>query len=139
MNEKLLAILIIAVAGTLGGGIMTFAIGLPSSPCASITGPTHGFTIIADQEGFNDSANRQGSWPIMRVNRCDTVVIKIVNTDTQTHGFAVSYYAAKGTEIQARQSQSVTFLATKTGEFRAYCIVPCGIHIAMQSGLLTVS
>ena len=135
----MLAILIIAVAGTLGGGIMTFAISLPSSPCASITGPTRSFAIIADQEGFNNSANHQGSWPIMRVNRCDTVVIKVVNTDTQSHGFAVSYYAAKGMVIIGGQFQSVTFLATKTGQFRAYCIVPCGVHAAMQSGLLTVA
>ena len=135
----MLAVLIVAVAGTLGGGIMTFAIGLPTSPCASITGPTRNFTIIADQEGFNDSANHQGSWPIMSVNKCDTVFIKIVNTDTQTHGFAVSYYAPKGTEIQAGQPQYIKFQATKTGEFRAYCIVPCDVHIAMQSGLLTVT
>ena len=136
----MLAALIIAVAGTLGGGIMTFAISLPSSPCAGITGSTRTFTIIANLEGFNDSANHQGSWPIMSVQRCDTVKITIVNTDTQTHGFAVSYYAPKGLEIPARQTSSpVTFLAAKAGQFRAYCIVPCGIHIAMQSGLLTVT
>ena len=135
----MLAIVILAVAGTLGGGIMTFAIGLPGSPCPGIAGPTRSFTIIANQEGFNDSLGHQGSWPIMSVHRCDTVVIKVVNTDTQSHGFAVSYYAAKGMEIQGQQSQSVTFLATKTGQFRAYCIVPCSIHIAMQSGLLTVN
>ncbi len=135
----MLGILILAVAGTLGGGIMTFAIGLPSSPCSGIAGSTRNFTIMANLEGFNDSVSHQGSWPIMSVHRCDTVVIKVVNTDTQTHGFAVSYYAAKGMEIQGQQSQSVTFSASRTGQFRAYCIVPCSIHIAMQSGLLTVS
>ncbi len=135
----MLAILIIGVAGTLGGGIMTFAIGLPSSPCSGMAGSTRSFTIIANLEGFNDSVSHQGSWPVMSVNRCDTVVIKVVNADTQTHGFAVSYYAAKGTEIQGQQSQSVTFLAAKTGQFRAYCIVYCTVHYAMQSGLLTVT
>ena len=75
----------------------------------------------------------------MSVHKCDTVVIKVVNVDTQTHGFAVSYYATKGLEIQGQQSQSVTFLATKAGEFRAYCIVYCTIHKLMQNGLLTVS
>ena len=139
MNEKMLAILIIAVTGTLGGGIMTFAIGLPGSPCAGIAGSTRSFTIMANLEGFNDSASHQGAWPIMSVHRCDTVVIKVVNTDTQTHGFAVSRYAAKGMEIQARQSRSVTFLATEPGEFRAYCIVYCTVHPAMQNGLLTVA
>ncbi len=118
---------------------MTFAIGLPGSPCAGIPGSTRSFTIIANLEGFNDSASHQGSWPIMSVHRCDTVVIKVVNTDTQSHGFAVSYYAVKGMEIQARQSQSVTFLATKTGEFRAYCIVYCTVHPVMQNGLLSVT
>ncbi len=140
MNEKILAILILAVAGTLGGGIMTFALGLPSSPCAGLAGSTRSFTIIANLEGFNDSASHQGSWPIMSVHRCDTVVIKVVNTDTQTHGFAVSFYAPKGLEIQGKQtSQPITFLASKTGQFRAYCIVYCTVHPAMQSGLLNVS
>ena len=75
----------------------------------------------------------------MSVRRCDTVIIKVVNADTQTHGFAVYYYAAKGVEIQGQQSQSLTFLATKAGEFRAYCIVVCAVHKLMQSGLLTVT
>lgn len=135
----MLAILILAVTGTLGGGIMTFAIGLPGSPCSGIAGSTRSFAIVANLEGFNDSASHRGSWPIMSVHRCDTVVIKVVNTDTQTHGFAVSYYASKGMEIQGGQSQSVTFLAAKIGQFRAYCIVYCTVHPVMQSGLLTVS
>jgi nitrous oxide reductase len=139
LNGKILAIMIIAVAGTLGGGVMTLVIGLPSSPCAGITGSTRSFTIMASSNGYNDSKTHQGSWPIMSVNRCDTVAVKVVNTDTQSHGFAIDYYAVKGMEIQGQQSQSVTFLASRTGHFRAYCIVPCSIHIAMQNGLLAVS
>lgn len=131
--------MIIAVAVTLGGGVMTLVIGLPSSPCAGIAGSTRSFTIVANLNGYNDSKTHQGSWPLMSVNRCDTVTIKVVNTDIQSHGFAVDYYALKGMEIQGQQSQSVTFLASRAGQFRAYCNVFCTVHYAMQNGLLTVS
>ncbi len=135
----MLALIIVAVAGTLGGGIMTFAIGLPSSPCAGITGLTRHFTIVANSDGYNDSRSHQGPWPVISVHRCDTVVINVVNTDTQTHGFAVDYYAVKGMEIQGQQSQSVEFLASRTGQFRVYCNVFCTAHIYMQNGSLSVT
>ncbi len=73
------------------------------------------------------------------VNRCDMVVIKIVNQDTQTHGFAISYYANKGSEIPGEQTLTVQFLASKTGQFRIYCIVPCTAHSYMLYGTLNVA
>ncbi len=36
LKNRMLAIIVIIVAAALGGGIMTFAIGLPGSPCAGI-------------------------------------------------------------------------------------------------------
>ena len=136
----MLAVMVIIVAAALGGGIMTFAIGLPDSPCAGIAGTTRSFTIIANINGFNDSVHHQQvSWPILTVHRCDTVKITIINGDTQTHGFAVDYYATRGTDIQGGQTLPVQpFLATKSGQFRVYCISPCTIHSFMQNGLLSV-
>ncbi len=139
MKEKMIVLIILGVAGTLGGGIMTFAIGLPGSPCAGITGSTRNFTIVANSNGYNDSNTHQGSWPLMSVHRCDHVFIKVVNADTQTHGFAVDYYAVKGIEIQGQESQSVPFVASRTGQFRVYCIVFCTAHIFMQNGSLSVA
>src|SRR5690348_4386076 len=66
LKNKMLAVIVIIVTAALGGGIMTFAIGLPGSPCAGITGTTRNFTIVASINGFNDSVNhQQESWPII--------------------------------------------------------------------------
>ena len=140
LKNKMLAVIVIVAAAALGGGILTFAIGLPGSPCAGITGTTRNFTITASSRGFNDSIDhQQGSWPVMTVHRCDLVKVTIMNADTQTHGFAVDYYATRGTEVSGGQSLLVQpFLATKTGEFRVYCISFCTIHAFMQNGLLSV-
>jgi hypothetical protein len=140
----MLAVIVVIVAAALGGGIMTFAIGLPSSPCAGIVSTIHSFTIIEDVNGYNDSALHSGvwptrPWPVMTAHQCEMVVIKIVNTDTQTHGFAIDSYAARGTEIQGGQSVSVQFLASKAGQFRVYCNVPCSVHWSMLYGSLNVS
>src|SRR5436853_481325 len=58
----MLAIIVVVVAVALGAGIMTFAIGLPGSACAGITGPTHSFTIIENVNGYNGSAFHSGEW-----------------------------------------------------------------------------
>jgi hypothetical protein len=144
MKNKMLAIIAITVAGVLGGGIVTLVIGLPSSPCAGTTGITHSFTILENLNGYNDSAFHPGSWltnpwPVMNVRQCDMVVIKIMNTDTQTHGFAVDFYAVRGTEIQGGQSLTVQFLASKVGQFRVYCNVLCSVHSSMLYGSLKVT
>lgn len=140
LKNKMLAIIVIIVAAALGGGIMTFAIGLPGSPCAGISGTTRTFTIIADVNGFNGSvSHQQGSWPVMTVHRCDIVKVTIINKDTQTHGFAVDYYATRGTDISGQQTLPVQpFQASKEGQFRVYCISLCTIHAFMQNGLLNV-
>jgi hypothetical protein len=140
LKNKMLAIIVIIVAAALGGGIMTFAIGLPGSPCAGIAGTTRSFTVVANINGFNDSVNhQQGSWPVLTVHRCDVVKVTLMNKDTQTHGFAVDYYATRGTEIQGGQTLPLpTFLATKNGQFRVFCISFCTIHAFMQNGLLNV-
>lgn len=140
LQSKLIILIVIAVGASLAGGIATFAIGLPGLTCAGVAGATHTFTIVADLTGYNDSMHHQFPWPVIRVNRCDTVLIRIVNNDTQTHGFAIDYYAARGTEVQGQQSVSFQFQASKTGQFRMYCIVPCTVHSPwMQNGQLNVA
>ncbi len=143
LKNKMLAIIVIVVAAALGGGILTFAIGLPSTPCSGITSTTHTFTVVEDVNGYNDSALRPGSfptkpWPVMNVRQCEMIVIKIVNADTQTHGFAVDFYALRGTEIQGGQSVTVQFLASKAGQFRVYCNTLCSVHRSMLYGTLNV-
>src|SRR5439155_26539264 len=117
----MLAVIVIVVAAALGGGILTFAVGLPGSPCEGITGTTRNFTIVADINGFNDSKDHQRQWPIISVHRCDIVKVTIINAHTETDGVAVDNYAIRGTEIQGGQTLSVPpFLASKIGQFRVF-------------------
>src|SRR5437588_9573310 len=81
LKNKMLAAIVIVVAAALGGGILTFAVGLPGSPCEGITGTTRSFTIVANINGFNDSKNHQGQWPIMSVHRCDIVKVTLVKVE----------------------------------------------------------
>src|SRR5947208_17053293 len=119
LKNKMLAVIVIVVAAALGGGILTFAVGLPGSPCEGIAGTTRNFTIVANINGVNDSKDHQGQWPIMSVHRCDVIKVTIINGDTQTHGFAIDNYAIRRTEIQGGQTLSVPpFLASKIGQFR---------------------
>ncbi len=138
--------IVVASAVALAGGITTFAIGIPSPPCAGVIGTTRDFTIVANINGYNDSSSHYASWlqngtswPVMNVARCDQVVIKIINEDTQSHGFAVDTYAVRGTEIVGGQQSTVQFLATTSGHFRVYCVVYCTVHKFMQYGVLNVS
>ena len=140
LQNKAIIFIMIAVIGTLGAGILTFAIGLSGSPCQGVYSVTRNFTIIANTSGFNDSKDHQGSWPVLRVDRCDLVSITIVNNDVQSHGFAIDYYGAKGAEIQGQQSYLFpVFQAIKQGQFSVRCNVFCTVHTLMQSGLLVVS
>src|SRR2546429_8366103 len=79
LKNKMLAVIVIVVAAALGGGIMTFAIGLPGAPCAGITSTTRSFNIVEDVNGYNDSALRPGSfptkpWPVLNVRQCEMVI-----------------------------------------------------------------
>ncbi len=71
---------------------------------------------------------------------CDMVVINLVSRDVQAHGLAVDFYTANGIEAVGQEPQPVIllFLATRSGEFRVYCTIPCSVHNYMQHGQLTV-
>src|SRR5437867_12498337 len=101
---------------------MTFAIGIPDSPCTGVVGTNRSFTIIANVNGYNDSVTHQEqAWPMMSVNRCDMVTVKIINTYTHTHGFDIDYYAVRVAEIVGEQSISFQFLTTRAGSYTVYC------------------
>lgn len=140
LPNRNIVIIVIVSAVALGGGVTTYAIGIPNSPCYGVAGATRNFAIIASSNGFNDSVDHPGqTWPLFHVNRCDTVKITIINTDTQAHGFAIAYYGIRGTEIPGQQTQSFPpFLASKSGQFVVYCIIRCTVHWAMLNGLMVV-
>lgn len=146
LHERTLAVIVVVSAVAMGGGWVTYAIGfgLPTPAqipsCNGVTSATLNFTIVASENGYNDSVDHQGqSWPLMNVRRCDLVRIKVVNTDVQPHGFEIDYYDAKGVQIAGGQSLFVQFLAAKPGQFHVYCNIFCTVHYAMLSGLFNVS
>jgi len=121
------------------GGVLAVVFSPPPSPCSGVTGATHSFAIYEDSNGYNGSKLQSGAWPIATVQRCDKVVFNVINTDTQAHGFAVSYYSNAGLELVGGDRGTLMFQATRTGQFRIYCTISCSVHIIMQNGLLNVT
>jgi len=111
----------------------------PPSPCSSVTGTIRAFTIIIDLTGYDGSGSQSGPWPVISVQRCDTVVFTVINNDTQAHGFAVASYSNVGLELVGGDHQKLQFQATRIGQFRIYCTSKCTVHYLMQNGLLNVA
>lgn len=123
------------------GGVLAFVLTPPSSPCSGVTGATRSFTIIADLNGYNGSKYQSSPWPVATVHQCDKVVMTVVNNDTQSHGFAITYYSNSGLEIVGGEPpQTINFQATKKGQFTMYCSLGvCTVHKFMTAGLLNVT
>lgn len=119
--------------------MITLHSGIPSSPCENVAGAPRTFAIVADLSGFNNSRTQNGIGPLMAVHRCDTVVINVINKDTQAHGFVIDNYAPRGLDVQPGTSQSFRFHASQLGQFRVYCNSVCSIHSYMLHGSLIVS
>jgi hypothetical protein len=104
--------------------------------------PADGFLVVASSRGYNDSIDHGvpvNSWPIINVTQGQTVNIAVCNTDFQAHGFQISYYYDSSViTVVPGQVLHVSFVASKSGEFRIYCNIFCSIHPFMQSGLLNV-
>jgi hypothetical protein len=136
-SEIIIVALVAAALAT--GGVLAVVLTPPLSPCSGIIGATRSFTIIVDLSGYNDSQSQPGPWPVVTVQRCDYVVFNIFNKDTQAHGFAVAYYSNAGLELVGGDHQPLKFQATKTGQFKIYCTIPCSVHYLMQNGQLNVT
>jgi hypothetical protein len=133
-------VVIALVAISLGaGGVFAVMFSPPPSPCSGVTGETRSFTIIADSMGYNMSQFQTGPWPLVTVQRCDHVVFNVINNATESHGFAVAYYSNAGLELVGGAHLKLEFQATKAGQFKLYCTIPCSVHYLMLNGLLTVT
>ena len=133
-------IIIALVAASLAvGGVFAVILSPPLSPCSGATGAIRSFTIIVDFTGYNGSKSQTGPWPIITVQRCDTVIFTVINNDTQAHGFAVASYSNVGLELVGGARQTLKFQATRTGQFQIYCTIKCSVHYLMQNGLLNVT
>ena len=138
MQTKYVALAAIVVMAVLGLATLYFFRGSLGNTTPS-TNPIH-FTIYISERGFNGSADRTGSWPVMRVTQGQTVTIRINSSESvEAHGFAVEHYSTRGISLSPNQSYDLTFAAQQTGTFRVYCNIFCGVHSLMQNGQLVVS
>ena len=109
----------------------------------------HAYFLIVEADYHNSYAGMNGSayvststqWPTMYVKQGQTVSIHVINcASSEPHGFQISYYDEKSLNtVPIGQSYDVTFVASKTGDFRVFCGILCSIHPLMQNGALVVS
>jgi len=133
-------VIIVLVTVSLGaGGVFAVLFSPPQSPCSGVIGAIRSFTIIADSTGYNGSQYQAGPWPVVTVQRCDHVVFNVINKATESHGFAVAYYSNAGLELVGEANQKLEFQASKAGQFKLYCTIPCSVHNLMLNGLLTIT
>ena len=140
LSNKALTIVTIAMLSAASILTVLAVASLAPEPCPA-TSQKYSFTIVSTLNGFNDSKNHPDQpWPIMRVNRCSTVTIRLENQDTsQAHGLAVALYANNGVVAGPGQNAEVNFVANRTGEFKVTCTIPCSIHPSMLNGYVYVS
>lgn len=105
--------------------------------------PSGGILIVVSRYGYNDSilmgAGPTKPWPIVQVQRGETVKIAVCNTDSEAHGFQVATYVQSSVNIiPPGQELNFTFLANKEGTFGIYCAIPCDLHPELQYGQLRV-
>jgi hypothetical protein len=134
-----MVIIALVAVSLVTGGVLAAVLSNPPSPCAGVTGAIRSFTITVDLSGYNGSKYQTGPWPVVSVQRCDNVVFTVINSDTQSHGFAVAYYSNVGLELVGGAQQTLKFQATRMGQFKLYCTINCSVHILMQNGLLNVA
>jgi len=134
-----MVIIALVTASLAVGGVFAVVLSPPPAPCSGVTGAVRSFTIIVDLTGYNGSGSQSGPWPVVSVQRCDTVAFTVINNDTQAHGFAVASYSNVGLELVGGDRQTLQFQATRIGQFRIYCTSRCTVHYLMQNGLLNVT
>jgi len=135
-----MVIIALVAASLAAGGVFAVVLSPPPLPCSGATGAMRSFTIIVNLNGFNGSKFQSGPWPVVTVQRCDTVVFTVINDDTQTHGFGVASYSNAGLELVGGDHQTLKFQATKLGQFRIYCTYGvCTVHSLMNNGVLNVT
>jgi len=110
------------------------------------------FTVVMADEGQNIGYNGSQAhgvsstnpWPVMNVTFNETVIIHVINNDSQAHGFTVTHYFDQGINKQAGlapgKCYDVTFTANVLGSFAVKCNIFCTIHFPdMQYGELNVN
>ncbi len=106
-------------------GLVVAFVPLPVQPIAP---QERIFRIEARQFAYSPSE--------LKVNTGDTVTLELVSNDV-VHGLYLDGYGLS-VEADPGQTQTLTFVADKTGSFRFRCNVTCGAMHPFMIGKLTV-
>ncbi len=87
--------------------------GVPSAPENTAPGAVKEFTVTASEFAF-DVKN-------ITVKKGDTVKITLKNSGKYSHDFAVDEFNARTKVIKNGETDSLIFVADKTGTFEYYC------------------
>lgn len=154
-SRQMLAILavVIAVGGFLTGAYVFSLFGAgPNCWVRPIGGAnTAVFTVVMADKGQNigyngsqtHGASQFNPWPVMNVTFNQSVVIHVINNDSQAHGFTIDHYFVQGIGGQAGLAPGkcfdVRFTASALGSFWVKCTIFCTIHPSMQYGQFNVN
>ena len=151
-RRLIVVIIIVALVGVAATASL-YALTLGKTSSSSNNGyppgcsrPPNGYLVIASNLGWNDSELKGAGvtagvvWPKITVAQGSTVDITVCNIDVQTHSFNVAtYLSSQPNYVAPQQVLRFSFVASHTGTFQIYCLVPCSIHIYMLSGEIVVT
>ena len=138
VSRSLVVSIILALAG---GTLLTAyapSLGLSGRVTNGCARPPGYTLLVADENGYNDSAHHSRPWPVIQVQRGETVKIVVCNLDpVSPHGFEINNYVGP-VQLTASQSFPTTFVADRPGNYSMYCTIFCPVHQYMLYGLLVV-
>lgn len=139
MNNKLIALIAVAVIGI--GGWMMFRDAGMENTLDTLNPAAGGGAIEEEMAGIKDFTVSGDNFSFapknIVVNKGDTVRITFIN-ETGFHDLVIDEFDARTQQLKAGESESIVFVADKTGAFEYYCSV--GTHREMgMVGTLVVN
>ncbi len=111
-----------------------------STPAVGCNAPRGYVLIIAGPSGFNNSVNHARPWPVVSVQKGDSVNLFVCNVDSvSAHGFAIDHYLDGGVALRPGETFRVSFVADRSGNFTIFCNIFCPVHILMRAQLRVTS
>ena len=134
--------LVVSIIAALAGGTLLTAyapsLGLSGRVTNGCDRPAGYTLLVADENGYNDSRHHSRPWPIIQVQRGETVKIVVCNLDpVSPHGFEINNYV-NPVQLTAGQSFATAFVTDRPGNYSMFCSIFCPVHQYMLYGLLVV-
>lgn len=100
-----------------------------TSPTPVSTGPVVSFNVSAKEYAYTPST--------ITVNKGDNVKIVFTNNGTTAHNFTISEFNVASKSINPGETDTVTFVADKSGTFKYFCSIDSHRSLGLE-GTLTV-